>query len=54
MIINREKCIYCESKLKNILQLKEFPIKFTCLDKVEKYERSETLVIIVKRSFSEK
>tara|TARA_B110000003_G_scaffold62782_1_gene63168 strand:+ start:952 stop:2070 length:1119 start_codon:yes stop_codon:yes gene_type:complete len=39
MIINREKCIYCESKLKNILQLKEFPIKFTCLDKVEKYEK---------------
>ncbi len=38
MIINRKKCIYCKLKLKNILQLKEFPIKFSCSQEIENYK----------------
>tara|TARA_Y100000389_G_scaffold37788_1_gene32097 strand:+ start:7139 stop:8257 length:1119 start_codon:yes stop_codon:yes gene_type:complete len=39
MIINRNNCIYCKSKIKNILQLKEFPIKFSCSHEIENYKK---------------
>ena len=40
MILERKKCVYCKSKLKKILELANFPIKFACVKKIEKWENT--------------